>query len=451
MPDPVRRLSVPPLARCGSMGSGGVVVWLPHSLPLRPSTFQGSRLHAIVPPFVHQRGGAGEDHSGSDSQECCGACSSAFPRLLQPSFCSVEDLGVLETRPRSLDPQSLRGRVTFTDGDHPVCPLVCLSGRLDGLHRSQGSLPAGPCPSGLLSLPSVCGTGQSVPVLCSLLWPLHGSTGLLTGHGSCFRHSSFLGYPHEAVPRRLACPVVLLRLSPTQPSGGSRSLSRARDCGEPQEVPPRAFSGSTVSRGGDRHQVFQGFSITGSRCQAAINSWRVSILRRSSSQYLALAARHSLLPLPSSSGRTPSCEVPPALSSQILGSRGSVSQDPLVSGLPQGYSVVASPSPSNVRGVSAASLSRSGHLVRRLRRGLGSSLRFTHLFRPLEFGSKRSLYQRQGASSRPRGSPPLPVFSGREECVSVLRQQHRSVLSPQGRGHQVSLPQLSDSGDSPLG
>ena len=31
-----------------------------------------------------------------------------------------------------------------------------------------------------------------------------------------------------------------------------------------------------------------------------------------------------------------------------------------------------------------------------------------------------SLYQRQRASSRPRGSPPLPVFSGREECVSVL-------------------------------
>ena len=129
-------------------------------------------------------------------------------------------------------------------------------------------------------------------------------------------------------------------------------------------------------------------------------------------------------------------------------SRGSVSQDPLVSGLPQGSSVVASPSPSNVRGVSAASLSRSGLLVRHLRRGLGSSLRFTHRFRPLESGSKRSLYQRQGASSHPRGSPPLPVFSGREECVSVLRQQHRGVLSPQGRGHQVSLPQLSDSGFS---
>ena len=185
---------------------------------------QGSHLDAIIPPFVHQRGGAGGGHSGSYSQECCGACSSAFPRLLQPAFCCVEDLRVLETCHQSLDPQSLRGRVPFQDGDHPVCSPVCSSGRLDGLHRSQGSLPASPCPSGLSSLPSVCGTGQSVPVLCSLLWPLHGSAGLLTGHGSCFRHSPFLGYPHEAIPRRLACPVVLLRISPSRPSGSPRSL-----------------------------------------------------------------------------------------------------------------------------------------------------------------------------------------------------------------------------------
>ena len=131
---------------------------------LRPSTVQGSHLHAILPPLVHQRGGAGGGHSGADCQE-----STSFPRLLQPSICSVEDLGVLETRHRSLDPQSLRGCVTFPDGDHPVGPPVCSSGRLDGLHRSQGSLPAGPCPSGFSPLPSVCGTGQGVPVLCSLL------------------------------------------------------------------------------------------------------------------------------------------------------------------------------------------------------------------------------------------------------------------------------------------
>ena len=146
------------------------------------------------------------------------------PRLLQPTFRCVEDLGVLETRHRSLVPQSLRGCVALSHGDHPVCPSLCSSGRLDGLHRPQGSLPAGPCPSGLSALPSVCGSGQCLPILCPLLRTLHGSTGLLTGHGSCFRHSPFLGYPHAAVPRRLACPVVPSRVSPSRPQDGSRSL-----------------------------------------------------------------------------------------------------------------------------------------------------------------------------------------------------------------------------------
>ena len=142
----------------------------------------------------------GEATRGPCGQECGGACSSTFPRLLQPAFRCVEDHRILETRHRSLDPQLLRGCIALPHGDHTVGPSLCSSGRLDGLHRPQGSLPAGPCPSGLSALPSVCGSGQCLPVLCPLLRPLHGSTGLLTGHGSCFRHSPFLGYPHEAVP-----------------------------------------------------------------------------------------------------------------------------------------------------------------------------------------------------------------------------------------------------------
>ena len=86
MPDPVRRLSVPPLAglegqRCGALGGGGVAVRIPHSFPLQTSFIQGSHLPAFLPPFLHQRGGAGGGYSGSCSQECGGACSSAFPRL----------------------------------------------------------------------------------------------------------------------------------------------------------------------------------------------------------------------------------------------------------------------------------------------------------------------------------------------------------------------------------
>ena len=308
-----------------------------------------------------------------------------------------------------------------------------------------------PVHPGFSSLPSVCGTGQSVPV-----------SGLCFGLSTAPQVFSRVMAPVSAVLRSWG---IRMRryLDDWLVQSSSREallhdlqvvLDLCHELGivvNPEKSHLEPSQVVQYLRCGNRYTVFQGFSIAGSHRQAAINSWRVSILRRSSSQYLALAAGHALLPLPSSSGRTSSSTVAPTLSPQFLGSRGSVHQGPLVSGLPQGSSVVASPSPSNVRGVSAANLSGSGLLVRRLGRGVGSSLRFTHRFWPLESGTKRSLYQRQRASSRPRGSPPLPVVSGREECVSVLRQQHSGVLPPQGRRHEVSLPQHSDAGDSPLG
>ena len=122
----------------------------------------------------------------------------------------------------------------------------------------------------------------------------------------------------------------------------------------------------------------------------------------------------------------------------------------MVSRLPQGSSVVARPSPSVSRGVPGSGVSGFELLVRRLRRGLGRSSEFSHRFRPLGFRSGLSVHQRSGASGHQGGSPPLPLFSGREECGSLLRQLHSSVVSPQGGGHQVAVPQLPGSGDSPL-
>ena len=170
------------------------------------------------------------------------------------------------------------------------------------------------------------------------------------------------------------------------------------------------------------------------------------LLRRSSSEYLALAARLTVLSLPSRSWRPPPCEVSPAVSPPGLGSGGPVSQDSLDSSLPPGSSVVVRPSPS----VSSSGVSGSGLLVRCLRRGLGSSSGFSHRFRPLGCRASRSVHQRSRASGHQGGSPPLPLFSGREECGGILRQLHSSVVSPQGGGHTVAVPQLPGSGDSPL-
>ena len=376
------------------MGSGGAAGRLPYTFPAPPTSVRGTHPHAILQPLVHQRVCSWGGHPGFNCQGCCGACSSSLPRLLQPSVFGVENLGVVVTSHRSIDSQSLRGRVTFLDGDHPVCSPVCPSGRLDGLHRSQGGLPSGSSPSGILPLPSLCGKWPSLPVHSTVFWPLHGPAGFLPDHS------------HEAIPRQLARPVVLPRVSPPGPSCGAGPLLGTGHCNQPGEIQPRAFSGCSVSRGGDRRPVFCGFSFAGSHRQATINSWRISILRRSSRQYLALAARHAVLAVPSRSGWSAPHAVAPAVSPPVLGSGGSVNPDPLVSGLPPGSEVVAALAQPLSGGVSPSSFSRPGLLVRCLGRRLGGSLGSSHRFRPLEPRGKSAFHQRKGTSGCAQRSPP---------------------------------------------
>ena len=144
-PDPFRRLSVPPLAGLeGRVRSLWVVEVLrvDYCLPFlsTPPPLQCSHSIAFLQPHLHQGGCSGGGHLRLNCQGCCGACSTRFSGLLQPSVRSVEDLGVMASGHRPLSSQSLCGRVSLPDGDHSVCAPVGTSGGLDGLHRSQGSV-----------------------------------------------------------------------------------------------------------------------------------------------------------------------------------------------------------------------------------------------------------------------------------------------------------------------
>ena len=144
-PDPIRRLSVPPLAGlegqgCGALGCRGAEGGLLSALPPHSSSLQCSHSIAFLQPLLHQGGCARGGHLGLNCQGCCGTCSTPFSGLLQPSVRSVEDLGVVASSHRPLPSQSFCGRVPLSDGDHSVCAPVRAPGRLDGLHRSQGSV-----------------------------------------------------------------------------------------------------------------------------------------------------------------------------------------------------------------------------------------------------------------------------------------------------------------------
>ena len=150
-------------------------------------------------PHLHQGGCSGGGHLRLHCQGCCGASSTHFSRLLQPSVRSVGDLGAMASGHRPLPSHSLCGRVSLPDGDHSVCAPVGASGGLDGLHHSDGSVPSSAGSSSFSSLSSLHVPRHCLSFQSAVLWPLPCSAGLHQGHGSCFCYTPFSGGPYETV------------------------------------------------------------------------------------------------------------------------------------------------------------------------------------------------------------------------------------------------------------
>ena len=288
------------------------------ALPQHSSSFQCSHHNAFLQPHLHQGGCFGGGHLGLNCQGCCGACSTHFSRLLQPSVRSVEDLGVMASSHRPLPSHSLCGRVSLPDGDHSVCDPVGASGGLDGLHRSDGSVPSSAGSSSFSSLSSLHVPRHCLSIQSAVLWPLHSSAGLHQGHGSCFCYTPFYGDPYETVSRRLASPVNLSGVPPRGSSDCPPTLSRVGDCGQPPEIQPGSITGGSVSDGCHRLRLFQSFSFGGAHLPAAVNSRRVSVLRLAYCELMAIATRRPFFAGSPSSWRQTEDAVPPALPPSIL-------------------------------------------------------------------------------------------------------------------------------------
>ena len=252
-----------------------------------------------------------------------------------------------------------------------------------------------PVHPGVLSLPSLCVQWLRLPIQSAVLWPIHGSAGLHSGHGSCFRHSPLDGYPHAQIPRRLAGPVLLSGASSTGSPGSPESLPRAGHCGQPREIQPRSISGCPISRGDHQCPVFCGFSVARSHIQASINRRRISILRLASRKCLAVSAGDAFLDGSPGPWGQAAHAVSPTVLPPVLGSLGSVGACGLVPRMPSRSPVVASPASSLLRCVSPPGVSRPRLLVRRLGRRVGCSSWSPRRFRPLERGGGASPHQHQ--------------------------------------------------------
>ena len=163
LPNPVRWLSVPPLAGLegqgrSSVGGGGPPGGVSHTLPPASASVYGTHPHAFVCSYFHRRGCTRGGHPAVDCQGCCGACSSSLSQLFQPPVSGLEDLGVVASGHRPVPAQSLRGHFPLSPGTHPVCSHVSPTG------GSSGGVSSGSCASGISSLPALCGSWPHLPI-----------------------------------------------------------------------------------------------------------------------------------------------------------------------------------------------------------------------------------------------------------------------------------------------
>ena len=176
-------------------------------------------------------------------------------------------------------------------------------------------------------------------------------------------------------------------------------MSRVGDCHQSLKVQPRTFPGCTVSRGCYRLHLFQGFSVSGTRHSAAVNSRRISILRLAYRELVAISSRRAFFAGSPSSWRPAKNAVPPALSPSFLEPSGYGRSALAVDGVSSRSPVVAPSTSSISRRLSAPSVSRPSLLVRRLGRGLGRPSRLSGRFGPVGQPSGSVVYQRQGTAS----------------------------------------------------
>ena len=194
-PNRYRRLSVAPLAGVerrgrGTLGSGGLAVGIPDSLPLGSHLIQGSHPFTGLCPQFDQEQSSGGRGSGSAEQGCHRAGSASISGPLQPVIRGNESFRGVETGHRPFHSELEDSTDILQDGDASIRSSLGSSWGLDGVSGLEGCILAGANAPGFTQVPQVHGGGEGVPVQGALLWPFHGSAGFYQGHGSCVSDSS---------------------------------------------------------------------------------------------------------------------------------------------------------------------------------------------------------------------------------------------------------------------
>ena len=181
-----RRLSVAPLAGVerrgrGTLGSGGLAVGIPDSLPLGSHLIQGSHPYTGVCLQFHQGQSSGGRGSGSADQGCLRAGSASISRLLQPVIHGYESFRGVETGHRPFHSELEDSADILQNGDTSIRSSLGSPGRLDGVSGLEECVLAGANAPEFTQVPPVHGGGEGVPVQGTLLRLFHGSASFYQG------------------------------------------------------------------------------------------------------------------------------------------------------------------------------------------------------------------------------------------------------------------------------
>ena len=356
----------------------------------------------------------------------------------------------MEAGHRPLVTESDGSQDIFQDRDSPIGSPFDPLWRLDGVSRLEGCVLAGSDASGVSQVPQICSLREGVPVQGSLFWPVHGSPGFHTGHGSCFGFSSPFLHLSSSVSRRLADPSFFPRADSPCSGHGAPALSLARNRRQLGEVSADSISAHGVSGSPPGFCLFQGFACPKESREASLNWRRILVLRKSANVILARAIRGSVFNDSARSGGKASDAVSSIRPSSILGSGRLVCSGPLDSRDPSRPGVVARSSSLGARCSARSGIPSARLMVRRLGRGLGGSPRGRGNFRPLVSRGVSSISQRQRALSSRTSS--FLCSTNLELYGSRIRGQFDSDrISSQPRGNSIAAAQLHFAADPSVG
>ena len=286
-----------------------------------------------------------------------------------------------------------------------------------------------------------------------MLWPLHGSTGLHTGHGSGVSFSTSGGYSSSSLFGRLAHPGLLQGAGSPCSEVSPPALPGTWYRRQLGEVSSGSFSTSGVSGSSFRFCDFQGFACPKESFEASLNWRRVLVLRAAASLCLAGAAGGAgfIDPAHSRGEASDAVSPSPVLPQSVLGLFRSVFTDPVEYGRPGRSAVVAGSVSPGVRDLSESDFPTARVVVRRLGCRLGRPSRRRANFRPLVSQRAGFVHQRQRAAGGRESSVIFRSSSTGLRNRPVRRQFYGDFLSSQSGGYSVKDSEFHCPTDSAVG